>query len=166
MQACGENRPCKRIGKGKHTLPFLKELLTKKENWRNLTAENKEQYQYPRWHTSHSSNVLYYTPDITTLPHYNESNQHFMWCDIQLSKKSTSKSTMYLTIGGRREKLCYWMAQCRGVKMCQECDHVLLTVCRKNNCKHHPTAELVEVKNCPVNLLIIFQQNQMIIGDG
>ena len=80
VQACGENR--NRIGKGKHMLPFLKELLMKKENWRNLTAENKEQM-----HTSHSSNVLYYTPDITTLPHYNESNQHFLWCDIQLSKK-------------------------------------------------------------------------------
>lgn len=92
-QACGNSWPHKRIGKGKHMLSFLKELLMKKENWRNITAENKEQYQYTGWHGSHSSNVLYYTPDITTLPHYNESDQHFIWSDIQLSKKSTSKST-------------------------------------------------------------------------
>jgi len=30
-------------------LSFLKQLLMKKENWRNITAENKEQYQYPGW---------------------------------------------------------------------------------------------------------------------
>ena len=31
-----------RVGKGKHMLPILKELLVKEENWRNLTEDNKE----------------------------------------------------------------------------------------------------------------------------
>ena len=61
-----------------------------------------------------------------------------------------------MTIGGRPEKLCYWMAECRGVKMCKECDHVVPSAYRKNNCKHHPTAELVEVRNCPVEFVYIF----------
>ena len=88
-QACGKNWPRKRIEKG-HILPFLKELLM---NWRNITAENKEQYQYPGWHASHSSNVLYYAPNITTLPHDNESDKHFIWSDIQLSKKYEQEHT-------------------------------------------------------------------------
>ena len=40
--------------------------------------------------------------------------------------------------------------------MCKECDHVVASVCRKNNCKHYPTAELVEVRNCPVEFVYIF----------
>ena len=40
--------------------------------------------------------------------------------------------------------------------MCKECDHVVPTVCRKNNCKHHPNAELVEVRDCPVESVYIF----------
>ena len=29
--------------------------------------------QYPGYHSSNHSNVLYYTPDVTQLPHYSES---------------------------------------------------------------------------------------------
>ena len=40
--------------------------------------------------------------------------------------------------------------------MCKECDHVVPSVCRKNNCKRHPTAELVEVRSCPVEFVYLF----------
>lgn len=81
----------KRIGKCKHTAPVLKDLLVEGEDWIELIESNKEKYQYPGWHDSCIGNVLYYSTDITKLPHYNESDPHFLWSDIQLSKASTSK---------------------------------------------------------------------------
>ena len=127
-----QNENCrKRVGKGKHMLPILKELLVKEENWRNLKEDNKEQYQYPGWHNSRLSNVLYYTSDVTKLPHYSDSDPHFLWSDIQLGKSSTSKNKLDMDIGDKPEKLCYWMSQCKGVKKCQECDHVVPSSSRK-----------------------------------
>ena len=76
---------------------------------------------------------------------------------MAICKRCTSKSTLDMTIGEKPEKL--WMAQCRGVKRCQKCDHVVQVRAKKNNYKHHPTAEVVKVNNCPVNLSIFFQQN-------
>ena len=64
----------KRIGKGKHMVPILKDLLAKQE----LTQNNKERYQY---HDSCIGNALYYSSDITKLPHYDECDPHFLWSD-------------------------------------------------------------------------------------
>ena len=100
--------------------------------------------------------TLYYTSDVTKLPHYSESDPHFLWSDIQLSKSSTSKNKPDINIGDKPEKLCYWMSQCKGVKKCQECDHVAPSSSRKNNCKDHPNAKLVEVQNCLVEFVYIY----------
>ena len=54
--------------------PVLKDLLAEGEDWIELTESNKERYQYPRWHDSCIGNALYYSADITKLPHYNESD--------------------------------------------------------------------------------------------
>lgn len=53
-------------------LPILKDLLAKKENQIDLTGCDKEHYQYPGSHNSNSGNVLYFTSDVTKLPHYSE----------------------------------------------------------------------------------------------
>ena len=128
----------------------------KEENWKNLKEDNKEQYQYPGWHDSRLSNILYYTSDVTKLPHYSDSDPHFLWSDIQLGKSSTSKNKLDMDIGDKPEKLCYWMSQCKGVKKCQKCDHIVPSSSRKNNCKEHPNAQLVKVQNCPVEFVYIF----------
>ena len=88
-------------------VPILKELLRNQENWRNLTEENKEQYQYPGWHDSCLGNTLYYAPNITKLPLYSEPDPHSIWSDIQLSKASTSKNKLDVNIGGKTEKMYY-----------------------------------------------------------
>ena len=124
----------KRIGKGKHMLPILKKLIEDRENWKELSENNKECYQYPGLHSSPSTNLLYHANDISKLPHYSDTNPHFMWSDIQLSKSSTSKNKMSVKIDGQVEEFSYWMSQCKGVKKCSECDHVVSNSNVKNNC--------------------------------
>ena len=65
----------KRCGKGKHMLPIIKDLA-KKENQIELAGCDKERYQYPGSHDSNCCNMLYFTSDITKLPHYSE--EHFL----------------------------------------------------------------------------------------
>ena len=120
-------------------------MLANGENWIELTDSNTERYQYPGWHDSCIGNILYYSDDITKLPHYNDSDPHFVWSDIQLSKASTSKIKLEVTIRGKTESLLYWISDCKGVKRCHDCDHVVHFLIKKNNsyCKEHPTAKLV-----------------------
>ena len=49
-------------------LPLLKDLFADKENLIEITSCNKEHYQYPGYHSSNHSSVLYFTPDVTQLP--------------------------------------------------------------------------------------------------
>ena len=81
------NARVRQVGKGKHVLPILKNLLCSTENW--VPLDTKERYQYPGWHSSSVGNVLYYTDNVKSMPHYNDP--HFLWSDIQLSKTSTTK---------------------------------------------------------------------------
>ena len=48
------------------------------------------------------------------------------------------------------------MSDCKGVKKCSDCNHVVPTCFRKNNCKEHPTAELVEVCGYPVEFIYVY----------
>ena len=117
-------------------LPVLKDLFADEENLIEITSCNKEHYQYPGYHSSNHSNVLYYTPDVTQLPHYSES--HFLWYDIQLSKSSTSKNKATIKIDGINEEVFYWMSKCKEVKKCEQFNHVVPNSFNKNNCKTHP----------------------------
>jgi len=123
-----------RLGKGKHMLPILKQMMAQEENWIKLTELDKERYQYPGVHSSPQGNQFYYITDVTNLPHYSENEPHFLWNDIQLGKTSTSKNKATMTISGKSEEVCYWMSCCKGVKMCAECDHVVPNSYIKNNC--------------------------------
>jgi len=145
-----------RVGKGKHMLPILKSLLYSNENWIPLQA--KEKYQYPGWHNETTAgNVLYFAEDIKSLPHY--SGPHFLWSDVQLSKSTTTKNTFIMQIGSKSEHLHYWLSRCNGVKQCSQCDHVLPRSFVKNNCKQHPTAELISTEGCEVEFVYIFPHN-------
>ena len=48
------------------------------------------------------------------------------------------------------------MSCCKGVKKCKDCDHVVPSCFKKNNCKDHPTAELLLEQNCPVEFVYAF----------
>lgn len=138
-------------------LPLLRELLSNKENQIELTTCDKERYQYPGCHASNSGNILYYTADVTKLPHYSEA--HFLWSDIQLSKTSTSRKNATISINGKNEEVTYWISKCKGVKKCNDCDHVVPNSFVKNNCKSHPGADLVQVQDCPVEFVYVFPQS-------
>ena len=64
------NAQVRRVGKGKHVLPILKNLLCSTENW--VPLDTKKRYQYPGWHSSSVGNVLYYTDNVKSMPHYND----------------------------------------------------------------------------------------------
>ena len=147
----------KRCGKGKHMLPILKDLLANKENQIELTECDKERYEYPGSHNSISGNVLYFTSDVTKLPHYSE--EHFLWTDIQLGKTGTSRNKATVTIDGKSQDVTYWMSKCKGVKKCESCDHVVSNSFVKNNCKMHPKAALCQSEDCPVEFIYVFPQS-------
>ena len=149
------NAQIKWIGKGKHPLPILKNLLCGTENW--LPLDTKEIYQYPGWHSSSAGNVLYYTDNVKSLPQYSEP--HFMWSDIQMSKTSTTKNKFKLQINSKEENLQYCLSHCNGVKKCAECDHVFPKSYVKNNCNQHPLADLISTEGCAVEFVYIFPQN-------
>ena len=117
-------------------LPVPKDLLADKKNLIEITSCNKEHYQYPGYHSSNHSSVLYFTSDVTQLPHYSES--HFLWYDIQLSKSSTSKNKATIKIDCNNEEVFYWMSKCKGVEKCEQFNHVVPNSFNKNNCKTHP----------------------------
>ena len=48
------------------------------------------------------------------------------------------------------------MSKCKGVKKCSDCDHVVPNSFKKNNCRSHPKAELVEICDCPVEFVYVF----------
>ena len=120
-QASGENWPHKTIGKD-IMLPFLKQLLmswrTKRQKTRN--SINTQDGMPPTLAMFSTTHLI--------LSHCHITMSRTNISDIQLGKKSTRKSTLDLTIGGRPEMLCYLMVQCRGVKMCKICDRVVSSV--------------------------------------
>lgn len=60
--------------------------------------------QYPESHSSNSGNVLYFTSDVTKLPHY-YGEEHFLWTDIQLDRTSTSRNKTTATMDGQSEDI-------------------------------------------------------------
>ena len=103
-------------GKGCHLLPLIKALLQSKENWKMVTDKKKTNYQYLGTFASPSKNFLWYVDDVTTLPHYTESDPDFMWLDVQFSKQSPTRQLISVDIGNGEEKLVFLWSQCQGVK--------------------------------------------------
>ena len=103
-----------------------------------------------------SSNVLWYTSDVTQLPHYTPEDPDFLWNDIQFSKRSSTKQTLDFDIGGQGKIKCiYYKAECIGVKKCSECEYALPNAAIKNTCINHPTSPLIRVTNCDVEFVYI-----------
>ena len=45
------------------------------------------------------------------------------------------------------------------MKKCKNCDHVVPNSFVKNNCKTHPTADLCQIQDCPVEFVYVFPQS-------
>ena len=96
--------------------------------------------------TGNAVNILFCTPDVTKLPHYNYSESHILWSHVQLAKTSTSRNRTVVNINGKNG---YWMWRCKGEKQCQECEQVVPNCFVNNNRKGHPKSELRSIRDCP-----------------
>jgi len=150
----------KRVGRGSNPLSNIRELLSDKENWQDITS--KEQYQFPGVSTEATLNKLLFCTDISKLPQYVATKPHFLWEDIQLSKgKLTSDRCVTIEINGSEESIFYRLAPCNGVKLCSGagCDHVQSRNSKKNLCTNHPGSPTINTDNCPVIFVYMFPQN-------
>ena len=120
---------------------------------------DKESYQYLGTFPSPSKNFLWYVDDVTTLPHYTESDHDFMWSDIQFSKQSSTRQLIMVDIGNGEENLVFLRSQCRGVKKCQECDQTVPNTTVRNTCSDHPSAPLVRITDCDVEFVYLRPEN-------
>ena len=78
------------------------------------------------------------TPDCTKLPQ-STTNSHFLWDDIQLSKSGWNKDRQVdVLLSGKREKLMYRIASCKGVKLCpvEACEYVA-PISAQRSCSVH-----------------------------
>ena len=135
----------KRTGRGSNPLSIVRDLMTNKENWQNITS--KEQYQYPGVLTHASLNTILYSSDISQLPQYIEEKPHFLWEDVQLSKgKLNPDRCITLNVNGKDEPVFYRIAPCNGIKQCSapDCQHVQthnskkkLVFCAYRQSNHH-----------------------------
>ena len=167
-----ESRPCrnrpstsasecslkkKRLGKGCNILPIVRKLLVDKENWK--TIADKSDYQFPGTFKTPTEQHLYYIPDWKSLKQASETNHHFLWNDIQMSKGVLNKDRLIeVEIGDEKEKVYYRSAPCLGVKTCPEfgCDYVA-PIREKRNCKNHPQHKLQRCNtDCPVEFVYIY----------
>ena len=115
---CAENLTVKkRQGKCTHGLHIVRQLMADKENW-NL-IKSKHDYQFLGFYEKEQTQVVYYTPDAAKLYQSDNSNLHFLWDDIQLSKGKVNKDRQVMfEIGDEKVPLMYRCAPCNGVKIC------------------------------------------------
>ena len=70
---------------------------------------------------------VYHIDDYKTLEQSVESDPHFIWNDIQLSKGKINKDRLLeMDVGGKKEHIYYQSAPCGEVKVCNEpsCNYV------------------------------------------
>ena len=150
-----------RLGKGCHLLPTIAGLLADKENWCQILSS--KDYHFPGTFSSQ----LGFCEDVTSLPNYAESQPDFLFYDIQLGKgRIRSKRTIELDIGGKKEKVCYMFAPCKGVKYCgshsKGCEYVTSTR-ESRPCSVHPEEELInshELAPCPVEFVYVHPEDK------
>ena len=148
-----------RESKGAQALPVIRSLLSDHQNWFDI--DTPEDYQYPGlFRHSHPQRVAH-CKDVTTLPFYNKSNQHFLFEDIQLGK-GTSRGVRQITVSidGKPEEVCYKIAPCKGVKQCGQTVCKYITSTRESKpCPHHPDIKLQPTGYCPIDFFYVWPEN-------
>ena len=149
-----------REGKGCHLLPLVKHLMQSKENWKAIIT--KENYHFLGTFTTPCQNFLWYTEDVTQLPHFTPDDPDFLWNDVQFSKGSSTKQLVKIDIGGTKdEKFWFRKSQCLGVKKCEQCEHVVSNSSIRNTCPDHPRAPLTKLSNCDVEFVYVCPENPL-----
>ena len=75
--------------------------MSEKENGKTLT--NKSEYQYPGVYETAQLQCVYHIDDYKTLEQSVESDPHFIWNDIQLSKGKLNKDRLLeMDVGGKK----------------------------------------------------------------
>ena len=77
----------KRESKGSQSLPVIRSLLSQSENWFEITTP--DDYQYPGVFQHEHPQRVAFCPDVTSLPFYDASNEHFLFDDIQFGKETS-----------------------------------------------------------------------------
>lgn len=123
--------------------------------------ESPNDYQYPGVFEHAYPRRVAYSEDVTTLSFYDESNEHFLFEDIQLGKGNTRGTRKITTIVCQKEEeICYKIAPCKGVKQCGESDCNYVTSTRENkSCSQHPQAELESSGFCSVDFFYVWPAN-------
>ena len=93
----------KREGKGCHLLPLVKHLMQNKENWKAVTT--KENYHFLVTFTTPCQNFLWYTEDVTQLPHFTPDDPEILRNDVQFSKGSCIKQLVLIDIDGKSDEM-------------------------------------------------------------
>ena len=97
----------------------VRKLIEDEENWRNIS--DKSGYQFLGSFSTPQMQRAFYVDDCRKLPQACVSSPHFLWDDIQISKRSCNKDReVMVTIAGNSEKLMYRDAPCNGVKLCPQ----------------------------------------------
>ena len=154
--------PASRKGKGTHGIRIVKALLQDKENWKSISC--KDDYHFPGVFKQEQMQVVYYVPDCTKLDQCCNSNPHFLWHDIQLSKGKINRDytfSLVLDPSQKPEDLVYRSAPCNGVKQCSASGCKFVTpVSHHRRCELHPNAPLLKSNEvneiCPVELAYVF----------
>ena len=156
----------KRRGKGCHMLSIVKVLLESDANWKEIM--DKANSHFLGVFCEPSSNFVWYTKDVTELPHYTSEDPDFLWSDIQFSKRSSTKQIVEFNIGGNNNERCFFhRAQCMGVKKCSECVNMFFLIQQlelhalTTQSRHLPKSQIVKL-----NLYISDLKIQKTIGGG
>lgn len=154
----GSNTKPKRQGKGCHAIPAIRSLMSSSENWYTICRE--EDYEFPGTFSTPAPQRMGYCSDITTLPKYDHSNEHFLFTDIQFGKgKARNLQRTKMSVDGTEEELWYRIVPCGGVKLCGDhengCSYVTSTR-ETRSCPSHPKSHLVKSGECPVEFIYIW----------
>ena len=135
--------------------------MSSSEKWFPISSETD--YHFPGVFSHPYPQRLGFCKDISTLPHYDSTNPHFLFTDIQLGKgKARNPQTVTMKVDGVEEAVCYRIVPCAGVKLCPKhvdgCSYIASTrECRP--CPSHPGEKLVRSGDCPVEFVYISPQD-------
>ena len=148
----------KRQGRGSHALPVIRSLMASSDQWFSIASEND--YHYPGVFTVPYPQRMAYCSDISTLAHYDPSNKHFLFTDIQFGKgKARAAQKVKMSVDGKDEDVWYRIVPCGGVKYCgkheEGCTYITST--RENrHCPQHPDVKLIRSNECTVEFAYLW----------
>jgi len=70
----------------------VRRLMNERENWKEVMS--KKDYQYLGVFSSAQMQCVFFAPDHTKLQHSPDGELHFMWHDVQLSKRKLNKDRL------------------------------------------------------------------------